>query len=202
MVTSMGWILPAQGGLIAGAPPSTIVGEPTPLAQETTMRRILAALLAATALAAVAAGTASADVANPNVKPISNGQFCQNWQSYGVYGQYGAWGYFVDGCTARASCPSWMSVCAAQSHSSITTFRQNGHLVTQNARLRVFSRGGVEYWHRDQSCGPQVNKCSSDDLVYIRGGETATDQCNGVVEKRGPLDEAVNGCQIQVIPLY
>jgi hypothetical protein len=165
------------------------------------MRRILAALLAAAALAAVAAGTASADVANPYVKPISNGQSCQNWQSYGVLGQYGAWGYFVDGCTARATCPSWMSVCVAQSHSSFNTFRHRGDRVTQNARLRVYSAGGVNIWFRDKSCAG-IDTCSTDDLVYVNGGQTATDQCNGVMEKRGPLNEGVNGCQVQVIPLY
>jgi hypothetical protein len=172
-----------------------------PPRQEITMRRILAALVAAAALAGVAAGTASADVASPIVKPISNGQFCQNFQTRGVLGQYGAWGYFIDGCTARATCPSWMSVCVAQSHSHLSTFISRGDRVTQNARLRVFSRGGVEYWHRDQSCAG-IDSCSSSDLVYVRGGDTATDQCNGVIEQRGLQNEAVNGCQVQVIPLY
>jgi hypothetical protein len=80
----------------------------------------------------------------------------------------------------RLTCPSHLSVCAAKAESRIATASYRGQRVTLNSRMRAFSKGtDQEFWHRDVSCD-NTNWCRTEDLVYIRGGESASVQCNGV----------------------
>lgn len=164
----------------------------------------LAAVLAAGAVLGVAANPAAADVANPIRKPFSTsysyGEFCQNFQSYGVKYQYGAWGYYVDGCTTtRLSCPAARG-CLAKMHTSIGLLRSRGDRVTQNARIRRFAyTGGLVGW-TDKSCDG-TNSCANDDTEFLAPGQSATVQCNGVYEGKYGVDEAVNGCKLEIVYL-
>jgi len=148
------------------------------------MRKTIASLLALGALA-VAAQPAIAD--DPAATTTTTGNAfgvtstCQTPDKVGVFGQYGAWGYYLDGCTVRLTCPSYLSVCSASAASRIVTTPDRGQRVTLNSRLRAFSSSGYLFWYRDQSCDDRAS-CSTADLVYIRGGESASVQCNGVRE--------------------
>jgi hypothetical protein len=164
----------------------------------------LAVVLAAGAVLGVAANPASADVANPIRKPFSTsysyGEFCQNFQSYGVKYQYGAWAYYVDGCTtSRLSCPAARG-CLAKMHTSIGLLRSRGDLVTQNARIRRFTYQGALLGWTDKSCSG-TNSCSNDDTEFLNPGQSATVQCNGVYEGKYGVDEAVNGCRLEIVYL-
>jgi len=148
------------------------------------MRKILASLLALGALA-VAAQPASADdpaaVTTTSWSASGVTSTCQTPDQVGVYGQYGAWGYYVDGCTVRLACPSYLRVCSANANSRIVSGPDRGQRVTLNSRLRAFSASGTLFWYRDMSCASTAS-CGTVDLVYIRGGESASVQCNGVRE--------------------
>jgi hypothetical protein len=148
------------------------------------MRKILASLLALGALA-VAAQPASADdpaaVTTTSWSASGVTSTCQTPDQVGVYGQYGAWGYYVDGCTVRLACPSYLRVCSANANSRIVSGPDRGQRVTLNSRLRAFSASGTLFWYRDMSCAGTAS-CGTVDLVYIRGGESASVQCNGVRE--------------------
>jgi hypothetical protein len=164
----------------------------------------LAALAAGVAILGVAANPAAADVANPIRKPFStsysHGEFCQNFQSYGVRYQYGAWGYFVDGCTAGPlSCPSPRG-CSATMRTSIGLLRSRGDRVTQNARLRRFDANGNVFGWSDKSCSG-INRCTNEDAAFLAPGQKASVQCNGVYEGIKGVDEAINLCRLEIILL-
>ena len=107
-------------------------------------------------------------------------KFCVTPYAFGSYGQYGAWGYYTDGCTTRVWCPNSARACAVSSQSYINLERAgSGTPVTLNSRIRAFSRSGILYWYRDVSCSC-ASICVARYSVYIRGGESASVQCNGV----------------------
>jgi hypothetical protein len=103
-----------------------------------------------------------------------------------VAGAFGAWGHYVDGCTVQLTCPAHLQVCSAHASSRINTEKSVGHKVTLNSRLRAISPSGNVFWFRDVSCA-NTDWCEAEDMVYIRGGQTASVQCNGVRES-GPKD--------------
>jgi hypothetical protein len=148
------------------------------------MRKTIASLLALGALA-LGAQPAMADdpaaVTNTSWNGAGYTSTCQTPDKIGVSGQYGAWGYYVDGCTVRLTCPSYLSVCSANASSRIVSAPDRGQRVTLNSRLRAFSASGSLFWYRDTSCEGRPS-CGTTDLVYIRGGESASVQCNGVRE--------------------
>jgi hypothetical protein len=163
----------------------------------------LAAVVAGVAAFGTTAGTASADVAKPIVKTfstpgVSYGASCQNFQSFGVFGQYGAWGYFVDGCTVGPlSCPASRG-CLAKMRTSIGLLRSRGDRVTQNARLRRFTSSGQVFGWSDKSC-EGINRCVNEDVGFLAPGQMASVQCNGVYEGLRGVDEAVNGCRLEIV---
>jgi hypothetical protein len=97
----------------------------------------------------------------------------------GQLGAAGADGYFNSGCVIAVKCPPATRVCQADAKSTIDTERYTGRRVTLNSRLHAISGGGVDYWHRDTSCAGQ-DTCSASDTIMLRGGETASVECNGV----------------------
>ena len=148
------------------------------------MRKTIASLLALGALAvgaqpALADDPAATTTTSWNASGVTS--TCQTPDKIGVSGQYGAWGYYVDGCTVRLTCPSYLSVCSANANSRIVSAPDRGQRVTLNSRLRAFSSSGSLFWYRDMSCAGRAS-CGTADLVYIRGGESASVQCNGVRE--------------------
>ncbi len=169
------------------------------------MRKTFIALAAAGSLAgfAAAAGPASAD--DPNATTTNNDygrgviQTCDTPFKSGVAGQYGAWGHYIDGCTVRVTCPSYQSVCAAKAESRIGTQSYRGQRVTMNSRMRVFSSSGNQIWYRDVSCD-NSDWCRTEDLVHIRGGESASVQCNGV--RQSGHNRAKVTCAVDVERLY
>jgi hypothetical protein len=149
------------------------------------MRKTIAMLFA---LAGLAASAQPALADNPAATTTNwdygNGvvSSCTTPDARGDFGAFGAWGFYIDGCTVRLTCPAHLSVCAAKAESRINTRINRGQRVTLNSRMRAFSRGTEqEFWHRDVSCD-KTDWCSTEDLVYIRGGESASVQCNGVRE--------------------
>ena len=147
------------------------------------MRKTITMLLT---LGALAAGAQPALADNPAATTTNwdygNGviQTCKTPDVQGVRGAFGAWGFYVDGCTVRLTCPSHLTVCAAKAETRIGLADYRGERVTMNSRLRAFSNGtNQEFWHRDVSCD-NTDWCRTEDLVNIRGGESASVQCNGV----------------------
>jgi hypothetical protein len=155
------------------------------------MRKIIGAMCAVVALAGMGAGagTAAADDPGARFSTTSYGTgpgggtlgSCEVGPKSGVPGQYGAWGNYIDGCTVRLKCPAGTTVttCEASSESRIGLSTYNGQNVSLNSRLRVFSSSGYNFWFRDQSCF-NTNWCRNEDMVYVRPGESASVQCNGV----------------------
>jgi len=99
----------------------------------------------------------------------------------GEQGAYGAWGHYIDGCTVQLTCPAHVEVCEASEDSRINTEAAQGDKVTLNSRIRVYSSSFTLFFSRDVSC-ENTNWCEAEDKVFIRGGETASVQCNGVRE--------------------
>jgi hypothetical protein len=62
----------------------------------------------------------------------------------------------------------------------IQTLNRFDDRVTLNSRIRMFGPGETETdrW-RDTSC-EGVNSCAAEDRVFIKPGESASLQCNGV----------------------
>ena len=163
------------------------------------MRKTLATLAAlATGAVAfgIAAGPASAD--DPNVTYLQGGTpsasrtlSCQTQYKTGVNGQYGAAGYFIDGCTAKLSCPVNTGLfnvkqCDVSSYTYIDTNTYRGDRVSMNARIRRFDGNGSVYGWSDKSCWAS-NRCTTEDASVIYPGQSASVQCNGVREAR-PYD--------------
>ena len=166
------------------------------------MRKTISSLLAVAALA-VAAQPAAADDPSATTTTWNYGSgvmsTCETPSRAGVLGQYGAWGYFVDGCTVRLTCPAHLRVCAARAESRIVSEPARGQRVTLNSRLRAFSSSGNVIWYRDVSCD-NANWCRTEDLVHIRGGESASVQCNGV--RQPGHNRATVACTLNLENLY
>ena len=148
------------------------------------MRRTITMLFTLGALAASAQPALADNPAATTPPPWDYGTgvmaSCVTPNARGDLGAFGAWGFYIDGCTVRLTCPSHLSVCAAKAESRIATQTYRGQRVTLNSRMRAFSNGTAqEFWHRDVSCD-NTDWCRTEDLVYIRGGEAASVQCNGV----------------------
>jgi hypothetical protein len=162
------------------------------------MRKITALLFAVTALAATA-GPAAADTdATYSTLDYGTGKMltCTTDYQDGTFGAYNAWGDYIDGCTVEVKCPDGSGVCTARENSGIFTLDYIGHRVTLNSRMRVFSRSGSEFWHRDVSCD-NTDWCIAEDMVKIREGESASVQCNGVREHSFD-NQAFVQCQLDV----
>jgi hypothetical protein len=146
------------------------------------MRKTLTALLTFAVLAGAAAPAMADDpnavhTRNADAKTIWGG--CKTAYKPGVDYQYGAWGAYLDGCTVKLQCPVYKATCMVLTRGHINTSPYYGRPVTLNSRVRVFSASNTLYWWRDKSCSGN-GSCSTPDTVYIRGGEYASQQCNGV----------------------
>lgn len=118
----------------------------------------------------------------------------------GVLGQYGAWGYFVDGCTARGYCPTWARTCRVTVSAWFNTYSGLGHQVTQNSRLRRLAANGAVLGWQDASC-IGTDYCGPASLInYIPPGLSASAQCNGV--RANAPNSATNRCYIYLEVLY
>jgi hypothetical protein len=126
---------------------------------------------------------------------------CTTDLATGVQGQYDAWGHYIAGCTVRLTCPVSVRVCQASEESRINTEFYIGHRVTLSSRMRVFSASNTEFWHRDQSCANN-DWCAVEDMVMVRGGESASVQCNGVRQSGPEANRARNTCQLSLESLY
>jgi hypothetical protein len=170
------------------------------------------ATLAVLAAGAVAFGTAAspASADDPNVTYLQGGTMsasrtlsCQTQYKTGVYGQYGAWGYFIDGCTVKLSCPVNTGLyntryCDVLSYSFIDTKTHRGDRVTMNSRIRRLDAAGNTLGWSDKSCD-NYDRCEVNDSSWISPGQSATVQCNGVRQWRlydGNLGKAY--CSIEL----
>jgi hypothetical protein len=171
------------------------------------MRKVLTVALSAIAtvvLLVVAVPPAAADDAGAtrwhyygtNTETIG----CTTPYRTGVLGQYGAWGYYVDGCTARGYCPTWARTCRVTGEALINTYTSLGHQVTLNSRLRRLAANGSVLGWQDISCAG-VNYCTPPSLVnYIAPGQSASEQCNGV--RANASNSASVRCHIFLEVLY
>jgi hypothetical protein len=163
------------------------------------MRKTLVTLAAVAAGAAAfgsIAGPAAAD--DPNVIYSNGGTAgfsrmlgCATQYKPGVLGQYGAQGYYIDGCTAKLTCPVntgffQVKYCDVSSYTYIETNTYRGDRVTMNARIRRFDGYGNVYGWSDKSCSG-ADRCTTEDSSVIYPGQSASVQCNGVREAR-PYD--------------
>jgi hypothetical protein len=166
------------------------------------MRKTITSLLALAAFAAAAQPAAADDpAATTTTSYTATGatSTCQTPDKIGVDGQYGAWGYYIDGCTVRLSCPAYLQVCAANADSRIVSSPARGQRVTLNSRMRVFSSSDYLIWYRDMSCDG-TNSCGTADLVHIQGGQSASVQCNGV--RQSGHNRANVACRVELRYLY
>jgi hypothetical protein len=188
----------APGAADHGAVPEAATVTETGTRGAIHMRKTLAtlAVLAAGAVAfGSAASPASAD--DPNAT-YSNGGYagfsrmlgCSTPYKTGVLGQYGAWGYYIDGCTSKLTCPVnpgffQTRYCTVDARSFIETEVRRGDSVTMNARLRRFDVNGNVYGWSDRSCSG-VDTCEVTDSSIVYPGQSASVQCNGVRQARYP----------------
>jgi hypothetical protein len=142
------------------------------------MRNLLIAAAAALTLISATAATASADDPYATTTTTANSARCTTPPKYGVYQQYGASGWYVDGCTARITCPARVAYCYARSSTYMKNSPYISSAVYENARLRLVEPDGRVSWFRDKSCH-LLDYCSTSDEVYFNPGQTATIQCNG-----------------------
>jgi Calx-beta domain-containing protein len=119
----------------------------------------------------------------------------------GVNGQFGANGFYNSGCTVQLPCPAGTAVCSVSNESAINNETNNGTKVSLNTRTRAISASGNVFWFRDQSCSAD-DWCRAEDRVNIRGGESATVQCNGVRAVGNLPNRSSVRCSIQVEKLY
>jgi hypothetical protein len=160
---------------------------------------ILAALVAVVALS----GVASADVPNPTYTADHSpgqdlGQTCSTPWDTGVFGQYGAQGFYIDGCTARVTCPSYARWCSVHGTGTIADF--NYATDSMNARLRMFDSHGSLIGFKDTSCpnGGGYRGCTTPRLDGTLGPNgTATVQCNGVRRINTP-GYAKDTCRVEL----
>jgi hypothetical protein len=171
--------------------------------KETPVRKILtilAALVAVTALPAVAL----ADVPNPTYTSAHSpgmdlGQTCSTGWQTGVFGQYGAQGAYVDGCTARITCPSYARWCNVY---GTGTIGESGYVYdSMNARLRMFDSRGSLIGFKDTTC-TDYRGCTTNNprLAGTLGpGGIGTVQCNGVRRYTSlPWGSAIDTCRVEL----
>jgi hypothetical protein len=159
---------------------------------------ILVSIIAA-ALAAMA-GTARADVSNPQVNVVDYGPTkqitCITPYAQGVVGQFGAWGDYIDGCLVIISCPLSSPGCDAYEQTSINEVNPSYRSrVTQNARIRIYNKSGGIARFRDNSCSG-TSSCSNSRHLTLTNKQMASVQCNGVREHQLFYDPAYNSCSI------
>ena len=172
------------------------------------MRKILIILAALVTVAALP-GVASADVANPTYTPDKSpgmdlGQTCSTpWQTGGTYGAFGAQGFYIDGCTARVTCPSYARWCSVHGNGTIADY--NYAYDSMNARLRMYDSRGSLLGFKDTSCpnpGYGYRGCTTSRLDGTLGpGGTATVQCNGV-RRTTLVGWAKNTCRVELFENY
>lgn len=161
------------------------------------MRKTITIMLAAAALFGLGAQPAAADDPYAKYETETDGvsarvgsftsQECRTPNRTGVWGQYGAWGNYVDGCTVSRRCErDYCRVTAATGglYSPWSDKQYSNSKKTCNVRMRVFDSNGSFKWHRDASdsvTGVYAWGCRADaGYAYLRRGETATVQGNGV----------------------
>jgi hypothetical protein len=113
----------------------------------------------------------------------------------GVEGQFGALGYFVDGCTTKAYCPSYARWCRVTSTGNHAVSNTNGTYVTLNSRLRRFNSNGTVRGWQDGNCG-SWNSCGVELRGAVLGGQAASTQCNGVRRKYAIANKSMIRCTI------
>jgi hypothetical protein len=153
------------------------------------MRKTITTLLALGAIAAGAQPVAAAvppgddpEAVFTDIADYGTGvtQGCSTSYKEGVPGEGGAWGSFISGCTVKLECPATKNACLAVAYSRIFTEHEIGDRVSLNSRTRMFDPGAdtTGRW-RDYSCAG-IDWCAAQDRVEIKGGESASVQCNGV----------------------
>lgn len=126
---------------------------------------------------------------------------CRTPMWTGVQGQYGAWGHFISGCKVTVPCPQTARVCKVANESAINSERNIGQRVTMNTRMRAMSASGSNFWFRDRSCDG-TDWCRAEDTVNIRGGESASVECNGVRASGPAANRAAVRCSVAIETLY
>jgi hypothetical protein len=130
---------------------------------------------------------------------LSMGVGCETYPAVGNLGQYGAWGYFVDGCTRKVTCPQLKRNCQITGWSTIKVKIPHGEQVTMNSRIRSFNTAGAVTRWWDASCIGYADTCRVDHApITIAPGESASVQCNGVhaYTGYGSYYQAVDACHI------
>src|SRR4051812_14597616 len=166
-----------------------------------TMPKKITALLLAFSAFGTAAQSAAADT-HADFHVINYGPSkvytCITDEQVGVQGAFGAWGDYVDGCTVDLFCPPTSTSCVAWEQTSIATESGRGDRVTQNARIRVINPVTAEVvWFRDHSCAG-TDLCENRDSVRLRGGRSASVQCNGVREHSAVFNRGANTCTLKM----
>ena len=112
---------------------------------------------------------------------LTNGTLkeCRTPYWIGQKGAFGAQGYYNSGCTVKLTCPSFARTCQASGEGANNSEANRGENVSLNSRLRAFSASNTQFWFRDQSCAG-TSWCRTEDMIMIRGGESISNQCNGV----------------------
>ncbi len=132
---------------------------------------------------ATPAPTLPADSGTPTetTTQLTNGTMkeCRTPYWIGQKGAYGAQGYYNSGCTVKLTCPTFARTCQARGEGANNSEANRGENVSLNSRLRAFSASSTQFWFRDQSCAG-TSWCRTEDMIMIRGGESISNQCNGV----------------------
>jgi hypothetical protein len=168
------------------------------------VRKILAILVAAMALAAIPA-VASADVSNATYTfdhsaGTDSGVTCTTPWTAGVDAP--PYGLYVDGCTARINCPTYARSCNVYATGNIAE-AWSGTYDTMNMRIRAFAPNGTVTSFLDTSCGPGFNGCTTAKLSrYLSPGSYATVQCNGVRKRTDKAGLARDRCHIELFENY
>ena len=145
------------------------------------MRKLLIAL-AATVVTAAAAQPALAD--DPGATPFrytkndSDLVGCGTPYRTGARDAYGVYGYFHDGCTARAYCASYARWCKVTAEGHINLATITGQYMTLNTRLRRFSSSGSLMGWQDGN-GANYNSSGVTLTNTLRPNQSGSVQCNG-----------------------
>ena len=146
------------------------------------MRTALVTLLFIAALAAGAAQPAAADTTASFTSGPGYARCETVWQ-YGVLGAYGAWGRYIDGCTAAATCPYAAGCVIEHAYGHLKHYtEQSNQRVTCNSRLRIYTASGVWRYSQDRS-GSGYTYCNASHTgttATLGYGERAEVQSNGV----------------------
>ncbi|WP_026910518.1 hypothetical protein [Patulibacter minatonensis] len=148
------------------------------------------------------APTFPADSGTPTVTTtaISNGSVvdCTTPQWIGTSGAAGADGSFNQGCAVKVTCPPEARVCRVSAEGRHTLERSiDGERVSLNSRITAFSAGDVAFFHRDQSSSG-AGFTRTEDVVMLRGGESARNECNGVRITPTAPNRSKVGCTLTI----